>query len=181
MLIGVSGKIGSGKSTVASILVGKLPEYKIKNFADKLKVITSFLTNKELKNMYSEEGKNEYLPEWEMTVGEFQQKLGTEGMRNSIHKDGWVIALLSEYNKNKDNWVIADVRFPNEAQAIQNKNGILIKIMGDPANARKNSKRNHLHESEIALDKWEKWDYTILNVPPISKLEEQIDQIIQYP
>lgn len=179
MLIGISGKIGSGKSTAASLLCSKLLKYKLKNFADNLKVVSSFLLYKEIKDMYTEEGKNTYLPDWEMTIGEFQQKLGTEGMRNGVHKNGWVISLLSQYNDKKDNWIIADLRFPNEAQAIRDRKGILIRMVGDPANARKNSKRDQSHESEIALDKWKNWDYTIINASPISKLENQINQIIK--
>jgi dephospho-CoA kinase len=43
-LIGISGKIGSGKDTVAAIIQELYPQYEVKKFAGKLKDIASILT-----------------------------------------------------------------------------------------------------------------------------------------
>jgi len=72
------------------------------------------------------------------------QLIGTECGRRIIHPNIWVNSLMSEY-KNRTrynsirgeipgeeivypNWIVTDVRFPNEAEAIKNRGGILIRI-----------------------------------------------------
>ena len=88
-----------------------------------------------------------------MTNREFLQYLGTEVGRN-IDKDLWVKSLMSEYDNNyreiagtayKPLWIIPDVRFPNEAQAIRDRNGIIIKLKREGAGA-----GNHESESYIS-------------------------------
>lgn len=78
------------------------------------------------------------------------QLLGTECGRNIIHPNIWVNATFADYQPNgapynslgdvfddlklcpsetkMPNWVISDVRFPNEAKAIKDRNGILIRV-----------------------------------------------------
>lgn len=80
------------------------------------------------------------------------QLIGTECMRNIIHPDTWINALMCEYkekittesfydiktnnytgitNKSKNNfpnWIITDMRFPNELKAVKDKGGICIRI-----------------------------------------------------
>ena len=69
------------------------------------------------------------------------QLLGTECGRNIIHPNIWVNSLISEYKsinnrgqKPKDdiftfpNWIITDMRFPNELEAIKNRGGISIRV-----------------------------------------------------
>lgn len=76
------------------------------------------------------------------------QLLGTECGREIIHPNIWVNALFADYKdivKNvksfkeepnstkayemeKPNWIITDVRFPNEAQAIKDRGGIVIRV-----------------------------------------------------
>lgn len=170
MIIGISGKIGSGKDTLANFIIKNNTTYHKKAYAEKLKLITSILTGVALEDVYTQEGKNVYMPNWGMTVGEFQQKLGTEGMRKGVHEDGWVISLFSDYNFIY-NWVITDVRFLNEAEAIKKHKGILIRIIGDPAKIRENSTRDLLHSSETSLDNYNEWDYIYNNKSTLEDLE----------
>ncbi len=101
-----------------------------------------------------------------MTVREFLQKLGTEGLRNNLHGNVWVNALFADYKapessrydiKGLPNWIITDVRFPNEAQAIKDKGGIVVRI-DRPDNPTSPSN----HSSEVALDNWD-FDMNIVN------------------
>lgn len=69
------------------------------------------------------------------------------------------------------NWVISDVRFPNEAEAIKNKNGILIRL-------NRNIRLESIHESETALNNYDDWDYVIDNNGTIEDLIEKIKQIL---
>lgn len=63
----------------------------------------------------------------ELTPRKLLQLIGTEGARNIIHPNIWCSALFSEYT-DKSNWVISDVRFPNEKEIIEKNGGIIIEI-----------------------------------------------------
>ena len=89
-----------------------------------------------------------------MTNREFLQYFGTEVGRN-IDKDLWVKALMRGYEKSsimflpsmirdKGLWIVPDVRFPNEADAIRNAGGVLWKIERDGSGA-----GNHISEKLI--------------------------------
>ena len=69
------------------------------------------------------------------------------------------------------NWIISDVRFPNEAKAIKDKGVILIRI-----NRPGNDTGKHL--SEIALDDYKNWNYVIDNNGTIEDLIEKVKQIL---
>lgn len=182
MIIGISGKIYSGKDTFAAILQKELciknKFFDLKSFAYKLKKTGAYLTNTPEEWWFSQDGKQKQLPEWGMTIGEFQQKLGTEACREGLHSQTWVLALMSDYQF-YSKWIVTDVRFPNEAAAIKERDGILIRINGDPTGKRKDSKRNLSHESETALDSYKGFDYVIENNSTINRLEEQA-QFIYY-
>lgn len=183
MIIGISGKLYSGKDTLAKFLLKYIEEtdnrYDLQSFARKLKEMGAFLTNTPREWWFTQEGKNRYLPDWEMTVGQFQQKLGTEAMREGLHKDGWIISLMSEYQF-YSKWIITDVRFPNEAEAVKCRGGVLIRIEGDPTGERKKSTRDLNHPSEISLDQYPNFDYKIYNITPLSYLDQQAKSIIMH-
>ena len=66
-------------------------------------------------------------PVIKLTPRKLLQLLGTECGRQIIHPNIWVNALFASYLKDS-NWVVTDVRFPNEAQAIKDKGGIVIRV-----------------------------------------------------
>lgn len=172
MLIGINGKLGSGKDTLASLIKKHASVNNVvnKSFAYKLKIMGAFLTGTEEPLWFSQEGKNVMLPAWGMTIGEFQQKLGTEAIRNGLHTNAWVLALMADYDK-IFNWIITDVRFPNEADVVKEHGGIVIRIDGDPAGVRARSSRNLNHPSEISLDNYENFDYRYMNNKSLDDLE----------
>lgn len=116
-------------------------------------------------------------------VREFMQLIGTELFREQVHPNVWVNALLSEYVPVDDskrasmgnvidysactwpNWIINDVRFPNEAKAIKARNGLILRI-NRPADR---TEGYHNHPSETALDNW-KFDHVIENDKRIEEL-----------
>lgn len=165
MLIGISGKIGAGKDTFASALVEYYPRFKIKKFAENLKLISSILSGMPLQDMYTQEGKNKKLPYFgNMTVRELQQRVGTEAVRNNVHKDAWVVATLGNYDPTIHDWIVTDVRFPNEAEFIRGRGGYLVRIDGMRFTGSSTEwKQITRHPSEIALDDYEEWDYRFSN------------------
>ena len=100
-----------------------------------------------------------------MTVREFLQRLGTDGLRTGLHENTWVNALMADYEGTYDldtdrttwpKWVITDTRFPNEARAIKEAGGIVIRV------DRPGCKPINNHPSETGLDEWN-FDHRIMN------------------
>jgi hypothetical protein len=217
MIIGISGRIGSGKDTVGEIiqklcLTNKGPEFEIKKFAGKLKQMASLLTGIPVEDFEDQEIKNSILGEewgklgvnnpllaiepfkkfqfWElMSVRELLQKLGTDAVRDGLHKDAWVNALFADYRNfhtdkfsvrqgiNKPeypNWIITDMRFPNEMEAIVKRGGLTIKVIR-PVKKSKTTPR--LHPSETALD-GHTMHYDIINDGSIEDLIKKVREIL---
>jgi len=170
-IIGLSGKIGSGKTNAAkaiSNLTGGL--FEIKGFAKALKKCASIMLGVDEDYMYDQKYKNILVLDDGTTLGEFLQKFGTEVGR-ALYSDIWVDALLHSMDDD-GNYVIDDVRFKNEADALSDRGAILIRVNGDPAGVRANSKRDPNHPSETDLDDYEKFDY-VLNTDGMSYAETE--------
>lgn len=206
-IIGISGRMGHGKNTVGDIieklcLTNNGPKFEQKSFAGKLKQIASLLTGFDVEKFEDQEFKKNLLDsEWGtvqqiplnsippfadmefnvlITVREFLQKLGTEAMRDGLHQNVWVNALMCDYRRpkmseyNPSNWIITDMRFPNEMEAVKERKGITIRITR-PVKKSKTTPR--LHPSETSLDKAE-FDYTIVNDSTIEELVKKVRQIL---
>lgn len=104
----------------------------------------------------------------EPDVRRLLQRLGTEAGRNILGPDIWADALMRQVDDLKyayvDNVAITDVRFPNEADAIQDRHGLLWRIERygkGPVND---------HESETALDD-RRADLTLINDYDVGHLD----------
>src|SRR5208282_4984324 len=99
VLIGISGKIGSGKDTLAQMIMKNFPElnFQQKSFAYKLKQIVAILSGTTIDENLTQEGKQRHIPEWGMTLGQMQQVIGTECIRNHFDQNAWVKALFIDY------------------------------------------------------------------------------------
>jgi hypothetical protein len=159
-LIGISGKIGSGKTTLANYLMEHYPGMTRRSFADKLREVLSLLTNVASNETRSVEQKGRILPEWDKTIGVMLQDIG-EGLRQYLHKDTWVLSLFSNYDQSRDYWIIDDMRHINEANIIKKHGGVLIRLEGDPSGVRAASTRDLNHISETALDDYHGFDVII--------------------
>lgn len=184
-------------------------DWQIKKWAGKLKTIASILTGIPVEKFEDQEFKKTHLgPEWStlkmkpgkrqdgifpkkidmelvpMTVRDFLQKLGTDGLRDGLHTNTWVNALMADYKPSQyinssgffvdgimPNWIITDTRFPNEAEAIKSKGGIIIRI-NRPGVAPINA-----HPSETSLDDW-KFDHVIDNNGDIDQLVYKVNKIL---
>lgn len=150
ILIGLSGKLESGKTTIAKLLWSKFyNDFDLFNFGDVVKKESSERYNYPLKWNYSIEGKKKIinhhlLPKKDMTIREVLQWHGTD-FRREQDENYWIIKMEEYYDKMKKNLIVDDIRFKNEADFILNNGGYLFRIdipdhfTGD-------------HRSEIELD-----------------------------
>lgn len=211
--------------------------WKVVKFADKLKDIVCILLNCTREQLEDRDFKEKELgEEWWYYVNSFGayipyvghtlgskthlvkltprlmlQLIGTECMREVIHPNVWVNALMSKYlpaaslqliemdfgksdyvkevgnpiPTGYPNWIITDMRFPNELNAVRSKSGINIRINRNCPECNGNnyhklscSKQFKIeHPSEIALDKAE-FDYIIDNDSTIEELIEKVKDIL---
>ena len=178
MLIGVSGKKGSGKDTLAQeirdlVHQARREVVEVTHFADPLKKacrdifeLTLEQTDGELKEVLDER--------WGQTPREILQKFGTEVGRN-IHKDTWVRRTIwrsSGFNI-PNITVIPDTRFKDEADAIRAAGGLVIRIErpGLVENAYSQ------HQSETDLDDYA-FDYIVDNDLGRDRLRFQAEAIL---
>lgn len=216
MVIGISGRLGSGKDTVGKIIQYLTAEdvgadclkriraglsidghhnstFENKKFAGKLKLIGSILSGVPVENFEDQEFKK--LPmslDWEMTYREFLQKLGTEAMRDGLHKNVWVNALFADYKwytKEWDelgnetlgaypNWLVTDMRFPNELDAVILREGITIRVNRPVHALSEENNAVQLHPSETALDNSE-FHYIIDNDGSFEDLMKKVEEILK--
>lgn len=143
MIIGLVGFAGSGKGTVADILVDSYDYCKL-SFADAVKDATStiFGWSRNLLEGDTEESrvfrekKDEFWSSkfgYDVTPRHMLQLMGTEAGREVFHQDLWVHTLERRISYKRDwefevNFVIPDVRFPNEIESIRNMGGFIIRI-----------------------------------------------------
>lgn len=191
--------------------ITKDSNWQIKKFAYKLKQIAAILVGCKAEDFESEEFKNQPLSdEWQSnfqygiglepiskikkikrTNRWLLQTLGTEAIRNNIHKNTWVNALFLDYKENYygniikasinektnesdwkyPNWIISDLRFLNEAQAIKDRDGIMVKIL-------RSSNKTHTHSSETELNSIY-CDFEIANNGTIEELYESVKNFLK--
>lgn len=244
-VIGINGKINSGKDTIGKIiqyltaneevkkittleewldsddLNGRDFNWKIKKYAGKLKKTASLLTGIPIEMFEDQEFKKTALgPQWnyndiigyghhnvpvygeseqEMLVRELLQKLGTDAVRDGLHKDAWVNALFADYKSKREllqadgtwiesdtgevdfgvsikypKWIITDMRFSNEMEAIVKRGGLTIKVIR-PVKKSKTTPR--LHPSETALD-GHTMHYDIINDGSMEDLIKKVREIL---
>lgn len=179
MIIGLSGKIKSGKDECGNILLREFQKRgksaKIVKMADAVKDIACLITgltreqieDRDLKEKslgplwqcWSYEGQlfltreeaikslefnylhiptehkdeiqkliNGYVTKVDLTPRKLLTLIGTDCGRKMIHPNIWVNATFSKYTE-EQNWIITDVRFPNEVKKIEELGGTTVNII----------------------------------------------------
>lgn len=148
MIIGLSGYAQSGKDTLAGMLIG-LHKYERIAFADKIRAllyeenpITACGHTGYLKDLVDNVGWEEAKKETQ--VRRLLQDLGV-GARKVFGENFWVEQALKGVQPS-DKFVITDVRFPNEADAVKALGGQVWRVK------RIGVKAVNPHVSETAMD-----------------------------
>jgi hypothetical protein len=195
-LIGLSGKLNSGKDYSAKIIqwlvakgenirgIGdldgfctslddyrfKASGYQTKAFANTIKEMVAALLGVPRARLEDREFKETVIPSYGKSPREMLQTLGTGWGREMISDNIWATALLQGYQPLvtspsifeggddlviSPNWLITDVRFPNEVKAIEDAGGIVIRVNRPVEN------RHPEMYGEFLLDEpfevWEEW------------------------
>jgi hypothetical protein len=172
-LIGLSGRRGSGKDTVARRLQALQPErnWQIRSFGDAIKAVCAALTGEDVAPYHSQAGKAERMPTFGRTRGELLQQVG-QALR-AWEPLVWVEAFFARLPA--DAFVLVpDVRFPNEADPIRLRGGLMLRVEGDPLGQRGDGTRDDSRPSETALDSYPHFAATIYNNGSVEDLARQL-------
>lgn len=156
ILIGISGKRGVGKSSLADYFVKNFGFQKV-SFAESLKNYASLLFDFE-DDSFSLTKKEKPFKNYDWSPRDFMIRLGD--FLRYHDEDYFVNDTMSRLkNKKEGRYIIDDVRFLNEAEAIKNKNGYLVRL--DRYEKFNPYGKNLDVESEKQLDHYDKFDYHI--------------------
>lgn len=176
-LIGFSGRRGSGKDTVARLFQQLQPErhWQIRSVGEPIKAVCAVLAGEEVTPYYSQRGKAELLPAFGRTRGEMLQQVGLA--LRLWEPDIWVQAFFSQLPAEQC-ILIPDVRFPNEANLIRQRGGLMVRVDGDPLQQRGDGTRDDEHPSETALDTYPHFDFVMHNTGSLADLEWQARKLM---
>jgi hypothetical protein len=188
-LVGLVGKLNSGKSTVARLFT----KWGFISFssADPLKFA--------LQDIFDIPNDVLWGPS-EMRTGEVRQmlqELGTDFARKFrpniwVEKlagriQSWHFLKIDPYDMYEDDIcraatgvIVPDIRFPNEADMVKEFGGTLIKIVRDPTMTNENTEAL-THESETSVDLISESEFThlIVNNGSLLDLEESVNNIVK--
>lgn len=184
ILIGVCGNAGCGKNAAVDFFTTHdlnpyLAQYSTQlAFADPIRKIGEIF-GFSMEQMTDRVLKEAVDPRWGFSPRQFMQKVGTEMFRDHLREDIWIkLAMNNVAQLSSQPHVIqfgcpecvmgtykfifiTDVRFPNEAAAIKEHGGIIVKIRREGFD----KSGDHLHPSEKFIDSME-CDLEICNDAP---------------
>lgn len=168
-LIGITGRAGAGKDTVADSLVTRHGFTKI-SWADSLKAGMAAMGFPEPANR---EDKEKLIPGFNFSWREAAQKLGTEWGRH-LDPDIWLKTTERRMRRATDRFVIADVRFNNEADMVRRKGGVMLFLHGRAADLGENAG----HASEAGVLFKPEHDHMIDNGLDFEFTQQQVDFVL---
>lgn len=166
MIIGICGKKRSGKDTIGKFIAASYG-YRLDSFAAPIRSFTCELLGISPSVL-------ELVKEHPMSVidgkspRDLMQQLGTEFMRGNYGQDVWVRSLVGRI---KDNTVVTDIRFDNEAKAIKDLGGKVFHVVRDL----KDSKDTHASEKGIDPNLV---DIKVLNNSTLEALYKRVSHIM---
>lgn len=200
MIIGVVGFIGQGKGTVGDYL-HEVWGFQRESFAKPLKDAAAIIFNWDRAMLEGDTSESRAWRDvedkyWSAKLGKkvtprlALQWLGTEAGRNVFGEALWTASLFNRLDYSKD-YVITDVRFVNEIQALKDAGGYLVRVRRgeDPvwlAEAKKAQSEglkfipgyNHIHISE-----WDwvnsEFDATINNDGDMGYLYQNVHSVLK--
>lgn len=184
-LIGIAGRAGSGKDTVADLLIEKY-QFRKYAFADPIKLGLQSMFG--LNRTHFEDRERKEAPIVRLgnkSPRQLMQLLGTEFGRELVDENLW-IGLADSFYRELDaqvqssfgdsvvrGIVIPDVRFENEARWIRSHGGFIVHLV------RPDLVAVHAHSSERGVSYARNKDFVMMNDGSIARLEEEVDTMMQ--
>ena len=131
-----------------------------------------------------------------LTPRKLMTLLGTECGRALLHPNIWVNSLFGDYLERIDmtpaphrssginvqslgypSWIVTDIRFPNEVEAIKSRGGIVIRVNRPDEVTLGGGDNLYEHPSETLLDGYQDFDYIIENDGDISDLVRKVKEL----
>ena len=181
MIIGITGLARHGKDTTADFVCDLIPGFYKCSLADTMKDAAAVIFGWGYDHLYGDL-KDVVDPEYGISPRHVLQSLGTEwgqyklseydSFRETTGRLLWTKALLRTISDD-DNAVIADVRFPHEADTIRARGGkiVMIRRTGWPVNME--------HDSEKAIEEIRP-DYVIRNGLGLDALKDETEKMLHY-
>ncbi len=175
MIIGISGHMGSGKSTVAR-RIAERSDFREDSFAHSLRLVMNAITSIPIEETYTVEDKNKMIPLLGISRGKFLQDIGM--LFRQYRENIWVESVQLRWMANhKDNLLLSDVRFPNEVAFVESNGGAVLRLERAPID--NGDTRNKNHPSETSLDD-HPFIHIIHNNGTINDLYEKVDAFCDF-
>lgn len=182
MIIGLAGYARSGKDSAAAVLVEKYG-FTRKAFADPMREALLKLNpivgavhrfgmadTVRLSSVIRSHGWDGYKDSvYGPEVRQLMQRFGTEVVREMFGDDVWVELAMRNLTGDV---VFTDVRFPNEADAIRNAGGLVVRVVRPGVGAVNG------HPSESALNDY-RFDAEVSNDGSLADLAESIEFVLE--
>lgn len=181
MIIGLGYKARSGKDTAAAYMHEHYG-FTVVAFADALKSACREIFGLSQAQLYGDQKEVEDTY-WHDTPRNILQKVGTECLRRGYRQDVWIRALGRKILQSpSNNWVVTDVRFPNEADAVKSWGGKVVVVNRFPVSKRWSWFRSarDRHASEVAMDKYRGWDYALDNTSDLPAFYDKVKTMMQH-
>ncbi|ATZ80931.1 monophosphate kinase [Bodo saltans virus] len=188
-IIGITGRKFTGKDTLGNYLVDTYGYTRLA-YADALKDAVKAIFDFDDEQLYG--NKKEDIDEyWGITPRQVLQFVGTDLFRNHIcellptmGKDIWINVIKRKISnmtkRNQDaKFVITDIRFPNELQAIKDLYGTTIKIQRNDAHEKVNKQNAITNMQEIGSKLSILTDISPQDLAQYTKILEQITAKLQ--
>jgi hypothetical protein len=143
MIVGITGRKGSGKNAACE----NVPGWATMSFAGPLKRVCATVFGLTTEEMSNPQKKEAIMNRWPYeTPRAILQKVGTDMFRN-LYPDVWVQNLKDRVMASAgEDVVITDVRFENEARAIRELGGYIVRV------ERPGLPKVDSHSSELEMD-----------------------------
>jgi hypothetical protein len=172
-LIGITGLARSGKDSFSATFVKH--GFKRAAFANALKTTVAYIANEEAPLYFDDVTKEEYTEALGMTRRSALQKMGS-AVRDTLGKDTWVNRTIRGWiAQGRQPTVITDCRYENEAMAIRNNGGIIVRIVRPGSGLQG---EQGAHESEAGLPD-ELVDIEIVNDGTLGELAVEALKVVR--
>lgn len=174
-LIGITGRARAGKDSFAKAFIGA--GYAPLAFADALKKVTAYVAGEDVSLYHSDEHKEQHSDSLGMLRRTALQNVGV-GLREAISPTVWIRRVMITLDQL--GWppaIVTDVRFDNEAEAIRNQGGIIVRITRPDNVGLTGEQAAHASERGIRDDLV---DMDVVNNGTLGELRWEALRVMQY-